>query len=130
MMIPTKVRHDEKHSLLSAVQRDELRRALEARKVQLLHAEDELREQAVEVQDGDVADVAEGVIEDRQRAALDEHDRAELDEIEHALSKLDAGTYGFSEESGQPLPFERLRALPWARYAADEAERAEHEARR
>ena len=36
-------------------------------------------------------------------------------EIDHALAKLDDGTYGICEISGQPIPKERLRAIPWAR---------------
>jgi DnaK suppressor protein len=109
----------------------QLRRALEARRAQLLRAHEELQEQASEAEpeSGDIADVAEGVIEDRDRAALDEHDRALLEEIEHALAKFDAGTYGLSEKSGRPIPFERLLAVPWARYDSEEAERIEHDAR-
>ncbi len=132
MASPTKVERERSHPPLSSAQREQLRRALEARKARLLRIEDELREQATEahVEDGDVADVAEGVIEDRDRAAIDEHDRTELDEIEHALSKVAAGTYGLSEKSGRPIAFERLLAVPWTRYDAHEAERVEHDARR
>lgn len=36
-------------------------------------------------------------------------------EIDHALAKIDDGTYGICEVSGQPIPKERLRAIPWAR---------------
>jgi RNA polymerase-binding transcription factor DksA len=36
-------------------------------------------------------------------------------EIDHALAKLLDGTYGICEVSGQPIPKERLRAIPWAR---------------
>jgi RNA polymerase-binding transcription factor DksA len=36
-------------------------------------------------------------------------------EIDHALAKLEAGTYGICEVSGQPIPRERLKAIPWAR---------------
>lgn len=36
-------------------------------------------------------------------------------EIDHALTKLEDGTYGLCEISGQPIPKERLRAIPWAR---------------
>jgi len=36
-------------------------------------------------------------------------------EIDHALAKLGDGTYGICEVSGQPIPKERLRAIPWAR---------------
>ena len=37
-----------------------------------------------------------------------------LDDIEHALSRLDAGTYGMCEFCGQAIPFERLEAIPHA----------------
>ena len=116
-----------RHAGISSAQRERLRRALEARRAQLLLACEEREEAAaeVDVESGDVADVAEGVIEDRERTALDEHDRALLGEIEQALARIDAGTYGISEASGRPIPFERLLAVPWARYDSDEAERAE-----
>jgi RNA polymerase-binding transcription factor DksA len=77
----------------------------------------------------DPADLAESAIEDNDRIAKAEHDLELLEEVDHALTRLDAGTYGFSEASGRPIPYERLRAVPWARYDADEAERAEHAAR-
>jgi len=32
--------------------------------------------------------------------------------VEHALQRLEAGAYGYSEVSGQPIPIERLEALP------------------
>ena len=38
-----------------------------------------------------------------------------IDEIDHALSKFDEGTYGICEVSGEPIPEERLEAIPWAR---------------
>lgn len=114
---------------LTRGQADQLRRALETKREQLLRAHEqreEEREQAAELETGgDVEDVAEGVVEDRRRAALDEHDRALLQEIDHALAKFDAGTYGVCEATGRPIPFERLRAVPWARYDAEPAERAE-----
>jgi RNA polymerase-binding transcription factor len=38
-----------------------------------------------------------------------------IDEIDHALAKFDEGTYGICEVSGEPIPEERLEAIPWAR---------------
>lgn len=38
-----------------------------------------------------------------------------IEEIDHALTKFDAGTYGICEVSGEPIPEERLEAIPWAR---------------
>jgi RNA polymerase-binding transcription factor DksA len=41
--------------------------------------------------------------------------RQAMDEIDHALTKFEAGTYGLCEISGDPIPVERLEAIPWAR---------------
>jgi DnaK suppressor protein len=40
--------------------------------------------------------------------------RQTLDAIEKAEARLDDGTYGVSVVSGDPIPDERLEALPWA----------------
>ncbi|GEL77915.1 TraR/DksA C4-type zinc finger protein [Tenuibacillus multivorans] len=44
----------------------------------------------------------------------------QLEEIEHALHKIENGTYGICERTGQPIPNERLKAMPTARYVIDE----------
>jgi DnaK suppressor protein len=52
-----------------------------------------------------------------------------LRSVEAALGKFADGSYGKSEESGDPIPFGRLQALPWARYTAQEEEVLERELR-
>ena len=49
-----------------------------------------------------------------QRATL------ELQEIDAALQRLyeDPGKFGVSEATGEPIPFERLDIIPWARTEA------------
>ncbi len=42
--------------------------------------------------------------------------REAMADIEHALDRLDAGTYGACEECGVAIPFERLEAIPAARF--------------
>ena len=44
----------------------------------------------------------------------------ELARVEHALNRIKAGTYGYSEVSGKPIPVERLEALPTATTLVDE----------
>ena len=71
----------------------------------------------------------EGVEDLEELASLDldreylyartEEDRETLRLIEEALQRMDAGTYGFCQWSGDPIPLERLRSIPWARYRAD-----------
>jgi DnaK suppressor protein len=51
-----------------------------------------------------------------------------LAEIVRALTKLGRGTYGDCERCGRPIPLERLRVLPEARY--DVAHEAQMEASR
>jgi RNA polymerase-binding transcription factor DksA len=46
--------------------------------------------------------------------ALSAQARQQVDEIDAALARLDNGTYGICRVSGQPIPKERLRAIPWA----------------
>jgi DnaK suppressor protein len=51
-----------------------------------------------------------------------EHDREHLREIEHAIHKMSTGLYGISEVSGDPIPYARLHAIPWARHDSDEVD--------
>jgi len=59
---------------------------------------------------------------DDARAAIE---KLELAEIEHALAKIDAGTFGVSEDSGDPIGIARLRAMPTARVTVQEQESLE-----
>ena len=47
--------------------------------------------------------------------AISAQARAALEQIDHALAKFDLGTYGICEMSGDPIPKERLEAIPWAK---------------
>lgn len=54
----------------------------------------------------------------------------ELKHIKEALMRIELGGYGFCEECGNPIRFERLRAMPFAqlcRACQEETERAERE---
>jgi len=116
-----------KHENLTAAQRETLRRALQEKRRELVRDVARREQEAAdsEVDSPELEDIAEGVVEDRDREAMLEHDRALVAEIEHALAKMDDGSYGRSETSGRPISYARLRALPWARNEADEAERLE-----
>jgi DnaK suppressor protein len=45
--------------------------------------------------------------------------RDTLRDVEHALDRMDAGTYGTCDNCGQPIADERLDALPAARLCLD-----------
>jgi DnaK suppressor protein len=58
-----------------------------------------------------------------------EHIDAELADVEHALQRLDDGTYGTCEACGRPIGDERLVAMPAARFCVNDQSVAEREAR-
>jgi DnaK suppressor protein len=112
-------------SHLSKPELDQLRQALVKERATLLaairdHADDRRGLVAdAEIEDGDVA---ERQIEQAAALRLGRFDRALLADVDRALAKLEAGTYGTSEATGEPIPFERLAAIPWARKTFDEEE--------
>ena len=46
--------------------------------------------------------------------ALEQNDQRLLAQVERALLRMEQGSYGISEITGQPISAERLDALPWA----------------
>lgn len=52
---------------------------------------------------------------------LEEHEQSLIDEIEAALQRINDGTYGICENTGDEISFERLQALPWARFCLEHA---------
>jgi DnaK suppressor protein len=75
-------------------------------------------------------DEAESSLAQHEAIGRAEHNRVHLADVEAALAKMDAGTYGVSEMSGEPIDYARLAAVPWARYSAQEQEEIERAARR
>jgi DnaK suppressor protein len=65
-------------------------------------------------------DAAEQTREQDDAVTFAARDRQHLREIEWALAKIATGRYGLSEVSGEPIAFERLLAVPWARQDSDE----------
>ncbi|HEX5658590.1 MAG TPA: TraR/DksA C4-type zinc finger protein [Polyangiales bacterium] len=58
---------------------------------------------------------------------LADQDRDRIIEIDAAIARIADGSYGVSEESGEPIGFARLQIQPWARYSAEDQEQIEHE---
>jgi DnaK suppressor protein len=56
---------------------------------------------------------------DRATSALDMYGaRAAIEEIDDALVRINVGGYGTCQECEGPIPFERLEAIPQARFCA------------
>jgi len=106
---------------------------VERQRQQLLHMRATLvaTEQAIEADEADVrSQDAGGSLEfadDAQRLdALERNGNlvvrevARLERIDRALRKIEEGTYGFSDLSGEPIPRERLEAVPETLYTLSE----------
>lgn len=46
----------------------------------------------------------------------------QLLEIDHALARIENGTYGICEETEEPIEINRLYAIPWTRLSLEGAE--------
>jgi DnaK suppressor protein len=68
----------------------------------------------------DPANLASDLYQDELNQGLEEDLREQLAAVERAEERLAAGTYGLSVKSGQPIPDERLEAVPTAELTADE----------
>ena len=55
----------------------------------------------------------------RAGGIAEQHNRT-ITEIDHALRKFETGRYGISEKSGEPIDYQRLLLIPWARTAAND----------
>jgi len=62
--------------------------------------------------------------------SLGTHERERVAEVQAALERMDAGTYGICEETGDPIPFERLKSEPTTRYTVEALEMLEEERKR
>lgn len=114
---------------LSAEQIAELRRLLEEEREQLHARQVSETEDATTVltEPGDMPDHASD--EERRTLALRRrrHDDERMAEVEAALRRMDEGGYGICEETGDEIPFARLRAEPTTRYTVEAQEQVEDE---
>lgn len=66
---------------------------------------------------------SEGLYEDELDTGLSEDLADQLQAVERAEARLAEGVYGLSVDSGEPIPDERLEALPTAERTIAEQER-------
>jgi DnaK suppressor protein len=71
---------------------------------------------------GDLADDAANLNLQEIDASVQAQELRRLAEVDRALQKIADGTYGRSDESGDPIPRERLEAKPEAVHTIEEEE--------
>jgi RNA polymerase-binding protein DksA len=74
------------------------------------------------------ADLGSDNFEQDFAIGLIENSEETLREINAALDRIEEGTYGVCQESGEPIGKNRLKVIPWARLCIDCQRKAEQEA--
>jgi RNA polymerase-binding transcription factor DksA len=75
------------------------------------------------------ADIGTETFEREKDLSILENVEAELADIEHALGRLNDGTYGICEACGRPIDDERLEAMPATRFCLEDQAVAERQPR-
>jgi RNA polymerase-binding protein DksA len=105
-------------------------RTLQSLRERLVSGREIHREEASEpltLDTNDMADCATDESDHDLAFSLLSQEESALQQVDAALRRIEQGTYGICEESGKPIPEERLRAVPWARYTKEVQERLERE---
>jgi DnaK suppressor protein len=118
---------------LTRDQLDELRQLLERERESLLRRDGPPVGAGAAEGEAEPSDIQEKAAEEASRRALlalDARARARLGEIDDALGRLEDGSYGICEETGEPIPHARLRSEPTTRYTVEALELLEEEGAR
>ena len=73
-------------------------------------------------------DLAQKIIDQQRNLNFRQKEISTLRNIESALSRIEDGSYGLCEESGEVIEQRRLEKVPWATLTIIEAEQKEREA--
>ncbi len=93
-----------------------LRDGLEGDQQNLAEAEGDMTE-------NDPGDMSRSLFTREVDATVEEQVERRLQHVERALQKVEEGTYGLSDESGEPIPKGRLEAVPEAIRTVEEQQR-------
>jgi len=104
---------DELHRIQSGMQGDEQNRS----------------EEEGDFSQHDSGDMSQQMFTREMDATIGEQAGRRLEDVERALAKIEEGTYGLSDESGDPIPRGRLEAAPEALRTVDEQQDFERERR-
>ncbi len=76
----------------------------------------------VELSGGDEGDQAVRVLKEGEFLNMNERFQQQLEEVERALARIEEGSYGVCEVTGDDIEPERLKAIPWTSCSIEGAE--------
>jgi DnaK suppressor protein len=94
--------------------------------------EEDQRDRAEDEEDyteHDSGDMSQSLFTREMDATVEQMAEKRLQSVARALEKIEEGTYGLSDESGEQIPKGRLEAVPEAVYTVEEQQRREKERR-
>ena len=74
--------------------------------------------------ENDSGDMSQSLFTREVDATVEEQVERRIRHVERALQKIEEGTYGLSDDSGEPIPRGRLEAVPEATRTIEEQQRS------
>ena len=111
-----------------AIDLEGFRQKLRERREQILDLyESDVRAGQASTDEGteDIVDRANNSYNRELMFSLSDAERTQLLAVEAALQRVEDGTFGTCANCGDPIPRQRLDAVPWARYCVDCQEKVE-----
>ena len=127
----SKYRPSDKEPFMNELQREYFRLKLLSWREDILRDAKETLQQLQDenLNQPDLVDRASSEIEHAIELRTRDRQRKLIAKIDAALARLDDGTYGFCEETGEPIALKRLEARPIATLSVEAQERHERRER-
>lgn len=77
----------------------------------------------------DSSDMSQSLFTREMDATVEQTMQVRLQSVDRALEKVEEGTYGLDDDTGEPIPKGRLEAVPEAIYTVENQQRRERERR-
>ena len=79
--------------------------------------------------ENDSGDMSQSLFTREMDATVEQTMEKRLESVDRALQKIDEGTYGICDDTGEPIPRGRLEAMPEAIYTVEAQQRRERQRR-
>ena len=79
--------------------------------------------------ENDSGDMSQSLFTREMDATVEQTMEKRLESVDRALQKIEEGTYGICDDTGEPIPRGRLEAMPEAIYTVEAQQRRERERR-
>jgi len=125
--LPADYQPGEDEEFMSPVMREYFRQKLLSWRAELLRESSETLEHLQEagLQEPDIADRATLETDHQLELRTRDRERKLIAKIDEALERIADGSYGYCEETGEPIAIRRLEARPIAEYSIEAQERHE-----